>query len=78
MHHSIDTFESASKPALITYIADKKSQCRILVCREFLLHLELFKFIAAENDQPFDLGAVVKDSTDESSTKRTSAACDQY
>ena len=50
----------AQAMALVAHIANKETQCRVLVLGKLLLHFVLFQLVAAKHHQAFDLRAVVK------------------
>src|SRR6185369_6807837 len=60
----------------VTHIADEKAQIRIELLREALLHLELFQFVAREDDESARLVAF-DDRLQKVFTKRARAPGDQ-
>lgn len=74
MDHGIDAMQCATQAVPVPDIADEVAQRRVLLRGKLLRHLELFEFVAAENNQTFDIRIVIQHVSDESFAKATGAA----
>jgi len=55
VHDDFDAFERTAQAISVANVADEVSDRRMLGLRKFLSHLELLQFVAAVDDQAFDL-----------------------
>ena len=75
--HNVDPLQCPTNPVSIAHVANEVTQLRIFLGRENLRHLELLKLVSREDDQTFDVGKLVEDSTYEGPAEGASAACDE-